>query len=302
MELYKKYRPKKWDEVLGCEETVRALRNMVERKTLPHTILFHGPSGCGKTTLARMLVSALGCSDIDFVEANSAGYRGIDTVRDMQQTMALSPAAGNVRIWLLDEVHKLSNDAQNAALKMLEDTPKHVYFLLCTTDPQKLIKPILTRCCEMPVRALTYDELAKLCVLVCKAEGIKLSNDVQDDLVASAQGSARTLLVLLDKVSNLPDGERAAAIASKMEQESEGIELCRLLIKRAKWRQIAEVLRNLKTDAEQIRWAVLGYARTVLLKNGEHQAYLVIDVFSKPFYESKDAGLAAACFEAVHGE
>jgi len=301
-ELYKRYRPKTLDRVAGNEETKASLKNMLERKTLPHTLLLHGPSGCGKTTIARILKDMLGCHDLDFKEVNSSSFRGIDTIRDIQRVMNLSPAAGPVRVYLLDEAHKMSNDAQNAALKMLEDTPPHVYFFICTTDPQKLIKAFLTRCCEMPVRSLHEKEAIALLERVAKKESITLSDDIRDQLVDAAQGSARTLLVLLDKIANLSDEERTAAIEAKLAEENEAIDLCRALIKKESWQKVAGILKNLKGEPEATRWAVLGYARSVLLNKESHQAYLVIDCFKNNFYDSKDSGLAHAAFEAIKGD
>lgn len=301
-EWYKKHRPKTLDKVVGNTDTVLALKNMLAKKTVPHTILLHGPSGCGKTTLARILASELKCHPMDFQEVNSASFRGIDSVRDIARIMSLAPI-GPCRVWLIDEVHKWTNDAQNAALKMLEDTPAHVYFLLCTTDPQKLIKAIQTRCCEMPVRLLSYDELELLARRVAKRENVELSKPTLDDLVASSQGSARTLLVLLDKVANLPEDQRQAAIANKLAEDNEAIELCRALLKREPWKKVAGILKNLKGEPESVRYAVLGYARSVLLSGKtDHQAYLILDVFGSNFYDSKEAGLAKACFEAIHSD
>lgn len=299
-ELYKRHRPQRLSRVVGNSDTVATLENMLKRGTLPHVLLFHGPSGCGKTTLARILRTRLDCHDMDFREVNSSSFRGIDSVRDIARMMNLAPV-GPCRIYIIDECHKMTNDAQNAALKMLEDTPSHVYFFLCTTDPQKLIKPIRTRCCEMPVRLLTYTELEGLATRVAKREKIDIPENVMDELVSSAQGAARTLLVLLDKIANLEPGEMEEAIQSKLSEESEAIELCRALIKRRSWNVVAKILKNLKGDPEAVRWAVLGYARSVLLGSGEGlgQAYVVIDCFKEPFYESKGAGLVAACFEAI---
>ncbi len=129
-ELYKKHRPKEFKKMVGNVSTVQTLVNMIKRDTLPHTILFHGPSGCGKTTLARILKNQLDCSDVDFKELNCSDHRGVDTIREITRTMNMAPTGGKVRIWLLDEVHQMTKDAQNAALKIFEDTPNHVYFLL----------------------------------------------------------------------------------------------------------------------------------------------------------------------------
>lgn len=298
-ELYKKHRPRVLDKVVGNTDTVVTLKNMLTNKTLPHSLLFHGPSGCGKTTLARILRDELGCNKMDYNEYNSASFRGVDTTRDVCRVMNLAPV-GTCRVYLFDEAHKWTNDAQNAMLKPLEDTPDHVYFFLCTTDPQKLIKAIQTRCCEMPVRLLTYEELETLLERVTKREKLELSKDVVDELVTNAQGSARTLLVLLDKVANLPDEQRKEAIANKLAEENEAIELCKALIQRRPWKAVAGILKNLKGDAEQVRWSVLGYARAVLLNKGDWQSYNVIKAFESPFYDSKDPGLAAACYDAVN--
>lgn len=299
MEFYKKYRPKAFGTVIGNTETVGSLQNMLERKTLPHSILFHGPSGCGKTTLARILKRELKCNSLDFKELNCSDFRGIDTIRDIIRTMSLAPVGGDYRVWLLDEVHQLSKDGQNATLKMLEDTPNHVYFFLCTTDPQKLIKTIRTRCCEMPVRNLAVDELVKLQKRVKKREELDVSEEVLEDIASSSNGSARTALVLLDKISNLPKGQHETAIEAQLEEMNEAIELCRALIKKESWGRITNILKKLKTDPETVRWNVLGYARAVLLKKNSGQAYIVIDCFKEPFYNSKDAGLIAACYEAI---
>jgi DNA polymerase III gamma/tau subunit len=287
--------------MIGNNETVAALKNMLERKTLPHTILFHGPSGCGKTTLARILRDELKCHEMDFREMNCSDFRGIDSIREIIRAMTLAPVGGKCRIWLLDEVHKMTSDGQNAALKMLEDTPSHVYFFLCTTEPQKILKTILTRCCEMPVRLLDNDELEHLLKRTAKRERIKLSNKVLDHIVEGSQGSARTALVVLDKISNLDEDERIKAIEDKLEEENEAIELCRALIKKKSWPTVAKILKNLKGEPESVRWSVLGYARSVLLSHKSAEAYDIICAFEEPFYNSKGAGLARACFESIFG-
>ncbi len=300
-ELFKRHRPRSLKAIIGAETTTAALRNMLDKGTLPHTLLFHGPSGCGKTTLARILKTELQCHDLDWKEFNCSDVRGVDSVREISRLMHLAPTGGPVRCWLLDELHQWTKDAQHAALKMLEDTPSHVYFFLCTTDPGKLLKTILTRCCEMPVRLLTHDELNTLVRRVAKREKTDVSDDVLEEIVSSAQGSARTALVLLDKVLNLNEDERIAAIQAKLAEENEAIDLCRALIKKEQWSKVAGILRNLKGEPESIRYAVLGYARAVLLKTKNTQAYSIICAFRDNFYDSKAAGLAAACFESIFG-
>ena len=121
-------------------------------------ILFTGPSGTSKTTLARIYKNHIGCSDMDFVELNAANFKGIDTVRDIIRDMNLSPMKGPVRMWLIDECHKMTNDAQNAFLKSLEDVPSHVRFCLATTDSSKLLKTLVSRCHKVQTKLLTAEK------------------------------------------------------------------------------------------------------------------------------------------------
>ena len=302
-ELYKKHRPKRLPRMVGNENTVNSLTNMLERKTLPHTILFHGPSGCGKTTLARIIRRELNCHDMDFQELNCSDFRGIDAVREIARKMNLSPTVeGSCRIWLLDEVHQTTKDAQHAMLKMLEDTPSHVYFLLCTTEPKKLLKTIRTRCCDMPVRLMTHDELEGLLKRTAKRSKIELSKEVLDEIVDASQGTPRTALVLLDKISNLSGEDQIKSIQDKIAEDNEAIELCRMLIKKESWSKVTNVLKNLKGDPESIRYSVMMYARAVLLNKSDYQAYLIITCFQDNFYDSKSAGLLRACYECIFGD
>lgn len=305
MELYKLYRPKRLERLVGNTQTVCALLKMLEKKKVPHTILFHGPSGCGKTTLARILRVELECADGDVLEMNCSSARGIDDVREIMRCMKLSPTGGKCRVWILDEVHMTTKEAQNSMLKMLEDTPSHVYFFLCTTDPQKLLPTIRSRCSEMPVKLLTDEEMGTLIRRVCRKEEIELSDKVLAALVELAAGGARAGLVLLDKVRHLDeDSERIAAMQRASDESNEAIELCRELLKgprAASWKTISKIIRQVK-DVEATRWMVLNYAKAVLLGKQDGQAYQMIRAFRDHFYDSKEAGLVAACYEALYAE
>jgi DNA polymerase-3 subunit gamma/tau len=300
-ELYKKHRPRTLNKILGAEGTVAALENMLTKGTLPHTLLISGPSGCGKTTIARILKTRLNCHDMDFKEMNCSDHNGVDTVREIIRLSHLAPTGGDVRIWMLDECHKLTSAAQEAALKILEDTPSHVYFFLCTTDPQKLIKTILTRCCDMPVRLLTYKEISELVIRVSKREQVELDKETLEELVDSSEGSARTALVALDKILNLKPEERIEALHQVMAEEKEAFNLFWALMKKEDWRKITNILQNLKGEPESIRYSIIGMARAQLLKQKDMQAYNIICAFENNFYDSKNAGVIRACFESVYG-
>jgi DNA polymerase III gamma/tau subunit len=302
MELYKQFRPKTFEEMVGQTAAVQMISSMLSRGSLPQAILFYGPSGCGKTTLARIVANdpRLGCSDMDRSEINSSSYRGVDGVRELARLSELCPM-GKSRVWILDEVHKLTSDAQHAALKMLEDTPKGTYFFLCTTNPEKLIKTIRTRCADVVLGSLKPDDLEKLALRVAKSIKLDISKFI-DELVDAAAGSARSLLVMMDRIRHVDEDKWTDLLKAGGEADSpQVIELCRALFKKEPWKKVSEILRGIEEEPESVRWAVMGYATSVLIKQSNTHAYEMIRSFSEPFYETKKAGLVASCFEVING-
>lgn len=298
-ELYRKHRPKAFKTVLGQDDSVSILHKMVQDKRVPHTMLFSGPSGCGKTTLARILASKLECGEADLQEINAADTRGIETVREIRARMQLAPISGKVRVWLIDEAHKLSNDAQNAFLKILEDTPRHVYFMLATTDPAKLLKTIQTRCTEIRVREMSVKAMQELLETVAEKEGITLTDEVKDKIVECAQGSARLALVLLNKIVGIDDPERAVEVIMKGTSNVESIALARALLNpRTTWPELAALIKAIDDEPESVRWVVQGYMSSVLLGGGKMapRAFEVLEEFRDNFFDTKKAGLVRACY------
>ena len=306
-ELYKKYRPTKLSEIAGNNDALAVLRGFARRRAVPHCLLLTGPSGCGKTTLARILRRKLRCGDHDFKELNTADFRGIDMVREIRSQVGLSPMDGETRVWLLDECHQLSMSASQAFLKLLEDTPLHVYFMLATTEPQKLLRTIRTRATEIGVKPLGGPDMGALLGRVADAEGFELFEDVRDKIVDAADGSPRKALVLLNAVIGEPDEERQLAMVAGGVAEREAIEIARALMNpRSTWADVSRVLKGIEgldEAAEGIRYLVLAYMSTVSLNNSRQasRACDVIELFSEPFWNTKRAGLIAACHEAVSG-
>lgn len=311
-ELYLKYRPKSLKDVFGQPRAVKALSEMLEQKKVPHCILFSGPSGCGKTTLARILKNKLKCADHDFSEVNCADLRGIDMVRDIRTVMTLSPIGGNCRVWIVDEAHKITGDAQNAMLKMLEDTPSHVYFFLCTTDPNKIIKTVRSRCTEVKLENLGNQDSRRLLEDVLKKEKTKVEDDVLEKIIECADGSARKSLVLLGQALLHESSEDQIDAIQKSNVDRQGIDIARALFNpKNKWPDVASILNSIEVDAEDVRRIVLGYASSIAVGNAKgskpasgpslSRAIAVINAFEMNFYESGKAGLIRACYDVIAG-
>lgn len=299
MSLYHKHRPTSFKGVIGQPVAVSTLKEMVDNNRVPHALLFIGDSGCGKTTLARILGIKLECNGSDFVEKNAADFRGIEMVRDLRQQMNLHPlGGGKCRIYLIDECHQLSKDAQNALLKMLEDTPAHVYFMLATTDPMKLLTTIRTRCTEVKCKAMSPAAQKELLQLVADKEGVELSDEVIDRITEHAEGSARKALVLLDQVYKIEGAPGQLEAIESSSHKSAAIDLARAIMSARPWKEVSELITSIDEEPEALRRMMLGYAASVLLKGGKMapRAFLLLDVFSRPFYDTGKPGLVCACY------
>jgi DNA polymerase-3 subunit gamma/tau len=207
------HRPKTFKDVIGNKSTVKSLKSLfTENGLVTHTFLFTGPTGCGKTTFAYIIKNELNCSDFDFVEVNTGNNRGIGTAREILKTIEYAPREGDYKVVLFDEVHQSTKDFQNALLKILEDTPKHVYFILCTTEPRKLLPTIRRRCAFYEVEPLSEKNLGKLLDRVTKEEGQKLLKKVRRKLIDKAEGSPANALMLLEQIIFMESKDQLKAI------------------------------------------------------------------------------------------
>ena len=304
--LHLKYRPQTFEEVAGNQDIVQILKSQVRgesQQPLSKSTLLHGPTGCGKTTLGRIIASELKVSGADLKEVDSADFRGIDIIRDIRKQSGYKPLGSPYRVWILDEVHRATGDAQSALLKALEDTPPHVYYILCTTDPQKLLPTIRGRCSQFQVNPLNEKEMKKLLRKVTKSEDESLDKEVYDQIVQDSMGHPRNALQVLAQVLAV-DGDKRLQIARKTaEKQSQTIELCRALIKGEPWKKISNILKGLKEeDPEQVRRAVLGYCQSVLLGDENNQAATIMEEFVNPFYNSGFPGLVLACYSTLFSE
>ncbi|NYZ64010.1 DNA polymerase III subunit gamma/tau [Luteimonas deserti] len=218
--LARKWRPKRFAELVGQEHVVRALTNALETGRVHHAFLFTGTRGVGKTTIARIFAKSLNCetgtsSDpcgacetclaidagryIDLLEIDAASNTGVDDVRELIDNAQYMPSRGRVKVYLIDEVHMLSKSAFNALLKTLEEPPGHVKFLLATTDPQKLPVTVLSRCLQFNLKRLDEPQIQGQITRILEAEGITVEPGAIRQLAKAADGSLRDGLSLLDQ-------------------------------------------------------------------------------------------------------
>lgn len=309
MSLYRKYRPQSFDEVMGNEDLLDSLKRMLKGDDIPHAFLFSGPTGCGKTTLGRIVAKELGAKGNDFREVDSAQFNGVATVREIRNQSQFMALEGNCRVWLLDEVHMLGrggnsskNEAQNALLKALEDPPDHVYYILCTTDPQQLLPTIRGRCQQFQVHPLTERQMLQLLRKIVKAEDESISKAVYDQIVTDSLGQGRDALQILEQVLCAEPDRRLSVAKRTAEMQNQSIELCRALIKAEGWKRIAGILSGLQEqDAVGIQNHVLKYCRSILLKGPNDQAAAIMEEFMEPFFYTGHNGLLFACYSIVYG-
>lgn len=303
--LYLKYRPQTLDEIVGNKETIQILKSQLEGQTpMPRTMLFTGPTGVGKTTCARIVANELGATGSGIREIDFGDLRGIDSVREIKKQSAFRPLEGKCQVWILDEIHRATGDAMSALLKILEDTPEHVYFILCTTDPQKLLATIKGRCSQYKMNTLTEKEMKILLRRVVKAEEEDLPREVYEQIIMDSLGHPRDALQILSPVLAVDEDDRLNVAKRSAEAQSATIELCRALIDGSPWKKISNILIGLKEeDPEKIRRAVLGYCQAVLLDGQQNDGVAaVMEEMRENLYSSGWSGLVLACYSILFSE
>jgi len=307
MSLHTEYRAKKLDQLIGNASTIESLRNVLDREKPPAAFLFTGEAGTGKTTLARIVGNELRCDRLDWKELNAAHDRGIDAVKELLEQMQFAPMGGPVRVIMLDEAHQITPQAQECLLKSLEEPPKFVHWIICTTNPEKLKGTLKRRCHTYTLAKLKEGEMKTLLKRVLKKERVNIAAEVTDRIVEIADGSAGQALKLLDMVIDIRNVRKAiAALQSASSSEDDVATLCRALLaenmnESAQWKRIAQIIKSLDADPESVRRAVLGYMQSVLLNSGNFRAYTVMESFSKNFYDTGKPGLSMACFYCIYG-
>ncbi len=226
--LYRKYRPKNFEEVIGQEHITKALANQIASGNLSHAYLFTGSRGIGKTSVARILAKAVNCennqngspcgqcetckrlegeNDINVIEIDAASNNRVDDIREIREKVKFLPVDARYKVYIIDEVHMLTDSAFNALLKTLEEPPKHVIFILATTEVHKLPATILSRCVRFDFRLVSVELLTKLLRNILDSENISYDDEALKLIAASGEGSVRDTLSIADSICAYSGGK-----------------------------------------------------------------------------------------------
>src|ERR1051325_5388553 len=219
--IARKYRPQRFEHVVGQEHVTVTLANAIRQSRIAHAYLFCGPRGTGKTTIARIFAKCLNCTggpnvdfadddpkcaeiaegrSLDVLEIDGASNRGIDEIRDLRETVKYAPATSKFKIYIIDEVHMLTKEAFNALLKTLEEPPSHVKFMFATTEPEKVLPTILSRCQRFDLRRIPVALIVKHLGQIAKQENVKIEDAALHAIARGADGGMRDAECALDQL------------------------------------------------------------------------------------------------------
>ena len=231
--LYRKYRPQKIEQIVGQEHIKKALANSIQMDRISHAYLFTGPRGTGKTSTARIFAKSLNCVNgptispcnecencknitnsipIDVIEIDAASNRSVNDADEIIQKVALQPVQSRYKIYIIDEVHMLTNQAFNALLKTLEEPPKNVIFILATTEVHKVLDTIKSRCQRFDFKRITTDDIVKHLRYIADSEGINITDDALLYIAQNSAGGMRDSIALLDQLSVLNSSDNPISV------------------------------------------------------------------------------------------
>ncbi len=225
--LYRKWRSQDLDQIIGQDFVVRTLKNALKAQKISHAYLFCGPRGTGKTSFARILAKSVNCKEgitpnpcqvcascvaikdgtsLDVIEIDAASNRGVDDIRELREKVKFAPAMSRYKVYIIDEVHMLTDEAFNALLKTLEEPPPHVIFLLATTEPHKIPVTILSRCMRFDLKRIPTDSQVQLLRKISDAENINITDEALRMIAIESNGSLRDAESMLDQIASFTEG------------------------------------------------------------------------------------------------
>jgi DNA polymerase-3 subunit gamma/tau len=299
MNLYNKHRPKTFTDMVG---DFSHIEKSLKKPNHSHVYLLTGNAGCGKTTTARIMADMVGSDELSIEEYNMSDKTSVEDIRDLIDRGAYVPIG--IRTVILDEVHKISASGFSAMLKMLEEVPNHTYYILCTSEIQKIPKAVRTRSTEIVFPPISVENLFTLVKTVAKKENIDIKADVANKIAEASNGSARKALVLLEEIIDISIEKRIDYLEQKgyIDEDSKDImPLCRAIYGNNKPTVLLELkkLKDMEVDSETIRRVLLGYGTSVVLKSGNGVRQL--SCFVENTYDSGFGGLVVMCMKAIGG-
>jgi DNA polymerase III subunit gamma/tau len=289
--LIVKYRPQAFDEVIGQDAVVRSLKTTVKKKDA-QIFLFSGPAGTGKTTLARLVAKAFGVEDkqIESGEIDGATNNGIESMRNIQDIIQYRPFGNSgMRSITIDECHRLSPNAWDSLLKVLEDPPKHVVWSFCTTNPIKVPATIKTRCAKFELKLVEDKKLGELYDWVYEQENLDIPGDVGDLLIKEAKGSPRQLLSNIVIARTALNKKEASTLLQTATESNASLELCRFITDgNGSWVKCMSLLEKLKDEPpESLRILIANYLASCLKSAKSDQTAVMfmtkLDAFSQSY-------------------
>ena len=289
--LYRKFRPQNFRDMVGQEHITKTLMNQMKNERVAHAYLFSGGRGSGKTTTAKILARAVNCLHpidgepcneceickqalegtlIDISEIDAASNNGVDNIRDIREEVEFIPTSGKYRVYIIDEVHMLSTGAFNALLKTLEEPPKHVIFILATTEPQKLPVTILSRCQRFDFKRISIDDIIKRLKIICSESNIEIEDGALKIIAKMSDGAMRDAISILERC--VADGSEK--ITEEQIRELVGIPEIDYLLRitnsmlsndATKVLEIAEELINSGKDLDVFTWELIKFIRDLLM-------------------------------------
>lgn len=299
--LHDKYRPQSWEEVIGQEHVLPSLQSAVTARRA-HTYLFTGPSGIGKTTLARIVAKTFigpGGNASNLEEFRAAENSGIAEVKAIvERSNRCGLGKSSARVFICDEVHRLSRQAWDSLLQATEEPPDYCFWLFCTTEVGKVPKTMLTRCLQYELKPVSEEQIAKLVAWVITSEKLKVSRDIIELIAEAANGSPRQALVYLEACAGCSSVAEARTLMKAATETPEVVQLCRFLVERRtfNWVRAMQVIRpilDVGTEPESVRIVVTNYLGVVLMKaksdDEARQILSMLECFGTPYLPSEKA-------------
>ncbi|OYZ24262.1 MAG: hypothetical protein B7Y39_02110 [Bdellovibrio sp. 28-41-41] len=315
--IARKYRPQSFQEIVGQKHITQTLNNALKNNRIPHAILFTGPRGTGKTSSARILAKALRCPNsvsdangalvpcgvcdscieiaesrsVDVIEIDGASNNGVDSIRELRETVGYMPSSGKFKIFIIDEVHMLSGSAFNALLKTLEEPPDHIIFIMATTEVHKIPQTILSRCQRFDFRRISLKEVSDQLAHICTSEKIEFEKEALWLIAKQGDGSMRDSQSLLDQVISFSNGPltkaKTQAILGLTDRNLLFETLAAILDRNSA--QLVDLLKKMRltaTDPELFMTELVELARHLLVvKTAGVEALSIVEIPESEFQE-----------------